>query len=187
MDQGIAGVIAGVAGLIGAGIGGIATAYGARIGAQKTIEAAQTQVERQSAAEHMHWAREQRRQVYSQLIELHSTYMLTTITSGIVLDRGQALSDEELQAIRGQYIKFVEAGGRLDLWGPAEVVVKGNRLVQACGAKYTAICNWSSALEQGRGEDVPHCSVEFQAATAADKEARNEFACEARGVLGSAS
>ncbi|MFJ7180999.1 hypothetical protein ACIQXA_32420 [Streptomyces massasporeus] len=187
MDQGIAGVIAGAAGLIGAGIGGLATAYGARIGAQKTIEAAQTQVDRQSAAEHLHWVRDQRRQVYSQVVELHATYMLATIACAVTLGSGQHMSDEELRSVRGQYIKLVEVSARSDLWGPGEVVEKVNRLHHAAGTKYTALLDWSRAIKEGRAEDVARHSDEFEIASSTDRDARNAFVSAVHDALASSS
>jgi hypothetical protein len=175
MDQGIAGVMAGVAGLLGAGIGGLATAYGARVGAQKTIEAAQTQVDRQSAFEHSHWVREQRRQVYSQLIELHATYQIAMVTTGVALDSGRPLSDEDRGRLHGQFQEFVEVVARADLWGPGEIVEKAHVWHRTVGERWTALLSWSRAIREGRTEDIQRFSDEFEVATAADGRARSAF------------
>ncbi|WP_146075102.1 hypothetical protein [Streptomyces sp. Ru73] len=69
MDEGIAALVAGVAGMVGALGGAIAGAIGAvkgaRVGAERTAEATRQQVLDQSAAEHGHWLRQQRQAAYS--------------------------------------------------------------------------------------------------------------------------
>jgi hypothetical protein len=67
VDQGIAAVWAGVAGLVGAGIGGAGAVWGAAIGGRRTVEAAERQAQRAAAAEHQHWLRQQRYEAYQAL------------------------------------------------------------------------------------------------------------------------
>src|SRR5690349_8302162 len=64
MDQGLAAVWAGIAGLAGAGIGGGAAVWGAAIGGKKTVEAAVQAEQRAAAAEHQHWQRQARYDAY---------------------------------------------------------------------------------------------------------------------------
>jgi hypothetical protein len=68
MDQGIAALIAGLAGtagaLGGAVAGGMAAVRGARIGAENAADVTRQQTKDQAAVEHQHWIREQRQQAY---------------------------------------------------------------------------------------------------------------------------
>lgn len=124
MDQGLAGLLAGIAGLIGTGVGGLATAYGARIGADKTLEAAHAQVEAQSDAEHDHWVREQRRQACSDIVDAYGTFMLSlNRVTDQVWDRVQP-TDSDLEAVKNDARNFYLAGERLSLWGPDELVAR---------------------------------------------------------------
>ncbi|WP_416983228.1 hypothetical protein [Streptomyces sp. T028] len=175
MDQGVAGVIAGIAGLVGAGVGGLATAYGARIGAQKTIEAAHMQVERQSTAEHLHWIREQRRQVYSDVLAAHASFRTTTINWLVELRRDLSLSSEDRLRFRGQYVELGEITARADLWGPRAVVDHGHAMLKEVGTQFVALTKWSEAIREGQSSDIPNLSQEFEAARAALKNARSAF------------
>ncbi|MEU9363167.1 hypothetical protein AB0D78_16210 [Streptomyces avermitilis] len=187
MDQGIAGVIAGVAGLVGAGIGGLATAYGARIGAQKTIEAAQTQVKHQSAAEHVHWVREQRRLVYSELAKLHASFTMTSIKCKIDLVGGQPLAEEAKESLIEQVTALGEVSALTVLWGPDDVVIKARRLPTTAAEKFSALVAWSAAAQTGSATGISRCSAEYGAADEADKEARHEFASTTRRALAAPS
>lgn len=68
MDQGLASLWAGVAGLAGAGIGGACAAWAAAIGGRKAVEAAQEQEARAARAEHQHWQRQQRFDAFQELV-----------------------------------------------------------------------------------------------------------------------
>ncbi|MET9759808.1 hypothetical protein ABZ016_12220 [Streptomyces sp. NPDC006372] len=124
MDQGLAGLLAGIAGLIGTGVGGLATAYGARLGAAKTLEAAHAQVEAQSGAEHEHWVREQRRQACSDILDAYGTFMLSfnRVTDSVWGHVQPA--DSDFEAVKDDARNFYLAGERLGLWGPDELVAR---------------------------------------------------------------
>lgn len=64
MDQGWAAIWAGIAALVGAGVGGGFAVWGAAIGGRKAVEAARQQVKDQAVTEHGHWLREQRQEAY---------------------------------------------------------------------------------------------------------------------------
>ncbi|MEU6509358.1 hypothetical protein [Streptomyces sp. NPDC046942] len=72
MDQGMAAVVAGLAGMVGAlggaVAGGLAAVRGARLGAETSARALRQQVQDQAATEHAHWLREQRRVAYAAYI-----------------------------------------------------------------------------------------------------------------------
>lgn len=68
MDQGVAAVWAGAAGLVGAGIGGAAAAWGAWVAGEKTVEAAEKQARQSAVAEHHAWQRQARYEAYRTLL-----------------------------------------------------------------------------------------------------------------------
>lgn len=150
MDQGVAGVIAGIAGLVGAGVGGLATAYGARIGAQKTLEAAQTQVERQATAEHAHWVREQRRQVYSAVVELEAAHTIAINGYQVQLERGAAPTTEQLHGLEDRYNRIAEVIACAHLWGPYELATKATLLRSALAEEISSLVDWCLAIDEGR-------------------------------------
>ncbi|MFD9139679.1 hypothetical protein ACFVY7_02550 [[Kitasatospora] papulosa] len=175
MDQGIAGVIAGIAGLFGAGVGGLATAYGARIGAQKTLEAASMQAERQSTFEHLHWIREQRRQVYSDVLASHASLWATTINWAVELRQGRPLPNEDHLRFKEQFFEMVDATARADLWGPTAVLGEGHAMRRAAGEEYAALSAWSHAIRAEETSDIQDFLQRYETAREAYGEARSAF------------
>ncbi|MFJ1786744.1 hypothetical protein ACIOML_20815 [Streptomyces anulatus] len=175
MDQGLAGLLAGAAGLVGAGIGGLATAYGARVGAQKTIEAAQTQVAQQSAAEHIQWMRDQRRQVYSDLTALNASYFVAVATCSVELKGGRPLSSEQGENVKQRFLEIVESSARARLWGPDEVIASIDRVRISTASQVSALLSWSAAVLAENSEEMERRSQVFEAASLENKEARRTF------------
>ncbi|QIT44993.1 hypothetical protein [Streptomyces antibioticus] len=187
MDQGIAGVIAGIAGLVGAGIGGFATAYGARVGAQKTIEAAQAQVSHQSTAEHAHWVREQRRQAYSDAMETHGTFITSLNVAVSQLSAAPPLSSETVTELQEKLVALGLAATRIHLWGPEEAVSKANTLARAAHRRLEALKGWSAATESATAyRDTRPRRREYGEATDAETTARADFVTVARSTLAAA-
>ncbi|MFF7748784.1 hypothetical protein ACFZCP_05915 [Streptomyces sp. NPDC007971] len=184
MDQGIAGVIAGIAGLVGAGIGGLATAYGARIGAEKTIEAAQTQVDRQSAAEHTHWVREQRKEVYSAVVEGHVAILTTSQSLRELMDDGSALSAEQMASAKDGLAAFGCTIARTQLWGPDEVVRLAGALAYAAAHRFAKQVDWSAAIRRGDHGAIQERRQEFLHLAERETEARMTLVAATRGTLG---
>ncbi|MFH9988447.1 hypothetical protein [Streptomyces luteogriseus] len=172
MDQGIAGVIAGIAGLVGAGVGGLATAYGARIGAQKTLEAAHAQVERQSTAEHLHWMRDHRRQAYDDVMASYASFLAVMANLVGELLQGRPLPSDGRQRLREHFLALVETSARVDLWGPREAQAHAQALREAAVDVNTALTGWSHALREDRTSDASRCAEDFEAASRAFNEAR---------------
>jgi hypothetical protein len=175
VDQGIAAVLAGVAGLVGAGVGGLATAYGARIGAQKTIEATRLQVERQAEAEHLHWIRDHRRGAYGDILAATGSFLAAAINNLVRLQADRSLSDEERQLVRDLHSALAEATARADLWGPGSVVNHAYALRRAAGRVFVAQVGWSEATREGQMIEATSRSVEYEAAFEEFKEARTAF------------
>lgn len=181
----MAAVAAGMVGLIGAGIGGLATAYGARVGAQKTIEAARTQVDRQATAEHRHWVREQRRQAYSAVLE--ADLVLTMAIDGCTSDlyKGTALSEDAVSSM-GRHIKnLATAVTRATLWGPDDLIDKARDLIGARGRAIGKTVAWSMAVASGNAEAV-RAAVNGMTG-AEDREATRAFVTAVRRTLAEAA
>ncbi|MFF9329443.1 hypothetical protein ACF1AY_32585 [Streptomyces sp. NPDC014776] len=185
MDQGVAAVIAGVAGLVGAGFGGLATAYGARVGAQKTIEAARAQVVHQSVAEHAHWVRDQRRQVYSDLAKQHAAFTIASLDSKITLVKGHPLPDDMRDRLRGYVKALGELHALAPLWGPDDVVLKATKLSVTAGRKLDALSAWSAAVAR-RSNEVGDYTRRYLAAEREDRETAREFASAVSQALSAA-
>ncbi|MDO0935215.1 hypothetical protein QQY66_27405 [Streptomyces sp. DG2A-72] len=75
MDQGLAAFLAGMAALLGALIGGGFTAWGARIGGEKTVEAARQQVKDQAHVESKRWLLQARHDAYRVILGATESYM----------------------------------------------------------------------------------------------------------------
>lgn len=108
MDQGVAAVWAGIAGLAGAGIGGGLAAWGSWIGGRKTVEAAERAEERAAKTGHQQWQRERRYDAYRAFMEL-----LDEMNAWTVNVRAQEVIDL-LTRLRG-------AAAAISVLGPEEV------------------------------------------------------------------
>jgi hypothetical protein len=97
MDQGLAAVWAGIAGLAGAAIGGGAAAWGAWIGGKRTVEAAEKQAQRAAVTEQQHWQRQARYDAYQAalLIAEQPVYWGGQVTR----DAAEAFRQDMLRAI----------------------------------------------------------------------------------------
>lgn len=135
MDQGLAGVVAGIVGtggaVVGAAVGAIAGVRGARIGGVKAVEAALVQVERQAAVEHLQWVREQRQQACAKLLDAHSAAEDALKRAAAVIRRGGSFPDAERDELTNHIFTLQSCTSQLALWGPDEAV----RLAQLLRAK----------------------------------------------------
>lgn len=126
MDQGLAGVIAGVSGTVGAVagafIGAMAGLRGARIGGEKTVESARLQVEGQAVAGHLQWVRGQRQQVYAKLLDAHSSVEDSLRRAAAGIRVGGVLSTEARTELGSRILAMQPCLNQLALWGPEEVV-----------------------------------------------------------------
>ncbi|QDQ12029.1 hypothetical protein [Streptomyces spectabilis] len=146
MDQGIAGLAAGIAGLIGAGVGGLATAYGARIGAQKTIEAAQTQVRAQSSVDHQQWVRDQRRQACIAVFDAFGRYVQVASSCGSCVRSARALPGDKMTELFTATRELLLVSGHLELWGPADIVAAAQGITRTAHAQHKLFTRWLAAF-----------------------------------------
>ncbi|MFF4040670.1 hypothetical protein [Streptomyces sp. NPDC001816] len=184
MDQGAAAVFAGVAGLIGAGIGGLATAYGARIGAQKSIEAVGLQVQRQSAAEHGHWVREQRREVCVSFIDAFVRYAKGLVDCSKFVNTRTVVPSDTAADLSDSRNSLIILRGHLQLWGPQAVVDAAFALTDAVRATYDWVEEWYEILESGDESHIDSHIARDQELTTSLGAARLAFVATARDVLG---
>ncbi|MEU2606607.1 hypothetical protein [Streptomyces albus] len=96
MDEGVAAVVAGLAGFAGAIAGGMAAIRGARIGAETSARALRQQVQDQADSEHARWLREQRRQGYNNYIT--AAQKVAAAAREAVLEPTDATTDELFDA-----------------------------------------------------------------------------------------
>lgn len=152
MDQGMAAVIAGTVGAIGALSGAIAGMRGARLGAVKAVEAAQIQVQGQFEAEHRYWLREQRRQAFMQTSHqyvevLHCLRAWETSLRRSDADTASARRESAERAVTDLAIVVFD----LRLWGPHEIVQIGKRLRRAAQRALETAVQWQEAVEYDQG------------------------------------
>ncbi|MFD8369236.1 hypothetical protein ACFV2Z_00450 [Streptomyces sp. NPDC059688] len=154
MDQGVAAIWAGVAGLVGAGIGGLATAYGARIGAQKSLEAVGLQVEQQAAAEHAHWVREQRRQASFAFAQGFLAYAEAFVRcSGFVTEHSE-VPEDQLGNLVEQANNLIILNSHLEAWGPETVVQAATGLTDEVGRTRRWIEDWYEIHQTGNQVEI---------------------------------
>ncbi|MFI8984740.1 hypothetical protein ACIG63_06555 [Streptomyces antimycoticus] len=142
MDQGIAAAFAAVTALIGAGIGALATAYTARKGPR-------TQVQHQSAAEHTHWVREQRKQACNDAADAWAPFAEELVACTEKIHRGEAVAQETLDALHRSIVDLNDRCTRLQLWGPDELLEAAVNLVQTAMTARASARAWQQALEEG--------------------------------------
>lgn len=186
MDQGVAAVIAGIAGVIGTGVGGLATAYGARIGAQKSMEAVQVQVREQSEAEHSHWVREQRRQACVELTDALGAFAKSVAASWPLVLEGRAVPHERFEALMSQTDSMLLIRGHTQLWGPQPLTDTAHRLTEVADELRDLIERWQTVTDNGNQDEVRQCQQEWESKVAALKSARADFVIAARLTLAEA-
>ncbi|MGW8765792.1 hypothetical protein ACWGN5_25145 [Streptomyces sp. NPDC055815] len=183
MDQGLAAALAGIAGVVGAGIGGLATAYGARVGAQKTIEAVHTQVAHQASAEHEHWTREQRRQACDETVAAWMTFITQSVPCQGRISRDQDLSEEQFSALHEAFIALTIATAKLQLWGPDDLVSSARSMGSAAKQLHVAILRWPRALHGGDAAESSATKAQVEACGTNASAAWHSFASTAHTTL----
>ncbi|MFB6837085.1 hypothetical protein [Streptomyces sp. NPDC056361] len=183
MDQGLAAALAGIAGVVGAGIGGLATAYGARVGAQKTIEAVHTQVTHQASAEHEHWTREQRRQACDETVSAWMTFVTLAVPCQGRISRDQDLSEEQFNTLHEAFIALTIATAKLQLWGPDNLVSSANSMSSAAKQLHVAMLRWPQTLHGGDTAETSAAKEQIEACATSASAAWRSFASTAHTTL----
>ncbi|WP_158727313.1 hypothetical protein [Streptomyces sp. NRRL S-31] len=163
MDQGVAAVVAGLAGTMGALAGAMAGVRGARLGALKAVEAARLQVEDQAQAEHRHWVREQRRQAYTRTSHLYVEVLHNLRACADALSQGQRDLAAERQALTNRAVIDLQiAVFDLRLWGPPEIVAVAKDLRRSANRAFDVLVRWRDAVASD--QDCEHLLREYNQA-----------------------
>lgn len=118
MDQGLAALLAGVFGLVGAGLGGVGAIWGAKVGAQTAAKATRQQLWDQALVEHEQWLREARREAYEAFITgLHQAMesfhaVMEAARGGEDLGEARRLMHQHLNALLTLGVKVQLVGTR---------------------------------------------------------------------------
>jgi hypothetical protein len=161
MDQGLAAVWAGAAGLVGAGIGGGFALWGAVIGGRKTVEAAERQEQRAAAAEHQHWLRQERFTAYNTIMRIGNE----------ITEWGNQVP---LPTVRDVSVRYFAAMTSLSVLGPGSVSSSAHRMALLLSGAYDAMRSNPSEHTAGsmpwgaeRSADFMTAQQEFRRAVAA--------------------
>lgn len=177
MDQGIAAVIAGAAGMVGAlggaVAGGLAAIRGARVGAETGAKALRDQVRDQAATEHAHWLREQRRAAYTQFISI--AQLVQDKAMNFALDP----SDDTMDELHDAVADLASLSGAITLIGPEPMQGSANQVIEAAGILEGAVYATLS-----RDSEILGVSEESAEAYSRFFNLRTAFIAEAREVLG---
>ena len=155
MDEGLAALIAGGCGLIGALAATGGAMWGARKGAASTLGTALAQVAGQELAEHRHWAREQRMLTLMDVLDQLTTMDLALGAAGVKLRLGErpsiALHEEYMTSSRA----FMRAVFHLGVRGPDQGRVVGQNVHGLANRVYESWVLWETAINSGSRTD-PH-------------------------------
>ncbi|CCA56269.1 hypothetical protein SVEN_2983 [Streptomyces venezuelae ATCC 10712] len=187
MDQGVAAAFAGIAGLVGAGLGGLATAYGARIGAQKTIEAVQVQVSQQASVEHEHWVREQRRQACDDIATAWVPFMTTSANCLARVSLGNSPSNEQLSELHQAFVGLAATCAKPPLWGPNELIRAAQDIVATTQPFSRSLSTFRGTLDSGDQEAIDAHKIQVDAKFRDTKAVWHAFTRVTRDVLGTPS
>lgn len=179
MDQGIAALVAGLTGMVGAlggaVAGGVAAVRGARIGAEKAFEAGRQQVQDQAAVELSHWLREQRREAYVSFIReiqvvIDAAKAVTTMEHDQLMNFNRSIEDLKV------------AGNSITLMGPQEMIEAAGRVIGSA-IEFNA-CMWrESHTPDQRSQESLDASERTDDASDDFQEMKAYFVAAAQGVL----
>lgn len=119
MDQGIAAVWAGAAGLFGAAIGGCAAVWGAAIGGKRSVEAAERAARNESSSNFQQWQRQERSEAYREMAAL-GHQVVAVLTAPV--------ADEEWRSLQDRMMLTVN---RVRIAGPPEADTTASALAHA--------------------------------------------------------
>ncbi|MBW8088511.1 hypothetical protein IGW14_10805 [Streptomyces hygroscopicus subsp. hygroscopicus] len=183
MDQGIAALIAGIAGMVGAlggaVAGGVAAVRGARIGAERTAQATRQQVHDQAVAEHGHWLREQRRDAYASFIT--AAQAVTEASKAVT-----TMQHEQLMDFNRSIQELIKVSSLITLMGPENMISAAGRVIGA--AEYFRQAMWNESRVSDAGSQEGHdASDNTDEAADTFNEMQHRFVTAAQGVVSNLS
>ncbi|MFE5872258.1 hypothetical protein ACFQ6V_26910 [Streptomyces roseifaciens] len=154
MDEGLAALIAGGCGLLGALAATIGAVWGARQGATKALETALAQVTEQEKAEHRHWAREQRMSTLMDAVDQLATMDRALGAAGVKLALGNVPPTSLHEGFMTSNEVFVRSVFRLGVWGPDQARALGQRIHNLTRNAYESWVMWEAAMNSGTSTDI---------------------------------
>ncbi|MCC9686877.1 hypothetical protein [Streptomyces sp. MNU103] len=148
MDEGLAAVIAGVAGTVGALGGGLIAGIAAVRGARATGEAVRQQVRDQAEVEHRQWLRGQRQQAYADTI--HALEMFLSVAGTAIFQEEQRA--EHMPRVVELHERFAAQCVAVDLVGPEEVRGPLSKAVDVSSDFYIALVEWAEDTSDDRSK-----------------------------------
>ncbi|MER6060675.1 hypothetical protein ABT167_05585 [Streptomyces sp. NPDC001792] len=150
MDEGLAALIAGGFGLIGALAATGGAMWGARKGAASTLETARAQVAGQERAEHRHWAREQRMPTLMDALDQLATIDRTLGAAGVKLALGERPPTELHDDYMTSSEALMRAVFRLGVWGPDQARIVGQKIHDLANRVYQSwvLCDGAMVAER---------------------------------------
>ncbi|OKI84711.1 hypothetical protein AMK11_20170 [Streptomyces sp. CB02414] len=113
---------------------------------------------------------------YGDVLAAQAAFLASAVNYQVLrLQANQSLSSEERTVVRDLFAALSEAAGRVDLWGPSDVVAQAYALRTATGRMFVALVGWAEALDGPQGDNTASHSAEYQAAFEGFKEARTAF------------
>lgn len=153
MNDGLAALLAGGFGLIGALAAAGAAMWGARTGAVKGLEAARAQVAGQELAEHRHWAREQRRLTLMETVDRLTDMDAALSVAWVKLLMGEAPTPELHDEFDASHRALMRCTFRLGVWGPNEARVVSQEIHRLGSRVHDVRILWEGALRSGNPTD----------------------------------
>lgn len=149
MDQGLAGLIVGGLGLIGALAATGGAMWGARMGATKALDAVHAQVAGQEIAEHRHWAREQRRLALTNALDQITKIDHTLRRAWVKLLLGEVPPVELHEEYMTSNEALMRGAFHLGVWGPDQGRAVGQNIVDLAYRVYESWTLWENAINSG--------------------------------------
>jgi hypothetical protein len=169
MDQGMAALIAGLAGTVGAlggaFIGALAAVRGARIGAERAAETARQQVQDQASVDHEHWLRQQRVEAYTAFLAGYDECTkITHQTRKKILDLspGAGLPQDDFEEITTAANTLRRLRQRVKLVGPAPIHTRAVELEEAVWNYHADLEALAEALDSADAETGEAYAIEYQ-------------------------
>lgn len=183
MDEGLAALLAGAGAgaLVGALVGALASFRGAKIGATKALETALAQVERQSLAEHAHWAREHRKAAWMQALDEASLAVTAINEMASRCRQSEGIPPEVVERVHAAAGVLTRSAVHLSVWGPEEGADACTLLYEKLLDQFHAVLFWARAV--GSAGDTECAASAYEEANSARLDAYTGFLYLAKTAL----
>ncbi|WP_331729695.1 hypothetical protein [Streptomyces platensis] len=183
MDQGWAGLLAGVAGLLGALIGGLAAVRGARIGAETNAAAVRQQVQDGALVAHQQWVRQERQKACLKVMDTYTALNAQVVQRRDQLRGGTALDDASMDAIQQTVMDLVGTCSHLALLGPTAIQITGGVLRDKAVSLADTMRIWNEDLPEQPEVEMNYWAQLLHEEGLEMKQAYQEFLRTSQSVL----